>query len=724
MILSRHLLAASITAASLQSTAVLANDDDMLLEEIIVTASKRKQTLLEVPMSISALGEASLERITADRYEDYVSQIPGLTLNANGSNRAKFSIRGITTSSSQSNTQVPVAVYHDDLPVLDSFASFVTPDLRLFDVNRVEVLRGPQGTLFGSGALGGAIRVITNKPEMSEFQGKLAATIVTNKGGDTSQALSSMFNFPIVEDELALRAVVYYRDDGGYVDNIARRDSNVDGHTSVGGRAMLNWQPNNSLSFLLTVSSQDDDSNDQAYTFLTGPKNQYDSFAEEETAVEFTTTNLVTEYQFGSTALTSSTTYSTRNERLANDLTAGIQPIVSPFGITAGILNQLEGQSDVFAEEVRLASASDNALQWLVGAFYIEAERYAVSSMVADGADSLFNLIGFPTAGMPYLPDSIFGSVTKIKTTEKAVFGELTYAFTDQISATAGARWFSNRQDLFASTAGLLAAGSPLTDRSTEESAITPKLSISYWANSDTHVYIQAAKGCRVGQNNLTLPLLPGFSPPPENYDSDSLWNYEIGVKATLLEGRLKINTAAFYIDWTDVQLQQQVGPLTFIDNAGKASSQGLELELEYLLTKSLRFGTAITYTDTELKTVEAGVAAQKGDELPGTSKFKITNHLQWSHALNSGVMTHLRLDQHFSSAAYTHLNNGTSDETDAYNILNVSYGADFGEWQVNLFVKNLTNTDRRMNIFTDAGRRAAIRVKPRKIGVNLRYSF
>ncbi len=725
MWLNRGLAALSFSLFATMQFAGPALAADDAIEEIIVTATKREQSLIEVPMSVTVFSGASLERMNADRFADYAGQVPGLTLNPNGGNTAKFAIRGITTSTSQSNTQAPVAIYHDDLPVLNSFAPFVTPDLRLFDIKRVEILRGPQGTLFGSGALGGAIRVITNKPVLNDYAGKATTSLSTTKGGDPSYAFNAMANIPLVEDRLALRMVAYYRKDGGYVDNIVRNEKDTDSQDSIGGRVMLKWEPIETLSVLATVNAQKDSPDDRSFTFVNGPVDQNDSFTAEPAKLDFITANLVVNYDLGFAALTSSSTFFTRNESLRNDVTPAFQPVVASLGLAGGILDQLDGDTNGWAQEVRLASQGETRLRWLLGVFLITADRDSVEAVRTNGVDSVLEMIGFPTAGAGFPTDTIFGSIIDIRTTEKAVFGEATYHLTDRFLATFGMRWFGNRQKLVAGTGGFLAAGIPATDRKKTEDAITPKFSLAYRPDDNMNFYVQAAKGYRVGQNNFALPVIPGIPPTPEDYGPDRLWNYEIGVKASLFERRLNLETAAFYIDWKDIQLQQRNAlGFIFIDNAGKASSKGVEFSLSYLSGRGLNLGTSLTYNKTKLKSVENGVNALVGDRLPGTPKFKLSNFVQLLLDWRAGVPGFVRIDHNYSSSAFTELNNPTSPKTDRFNTLNVNIGAYFGDWELDIFARNLTNSHRIANIINVAGRLSAVRIKPRQIGVSLRAGF
>ncbi len=649
----------------------------------------------------------------------------GLIQNSNGANASKFSIRGITTSVNQNNTQAPVAVYQDDLPVLDSFASLATPDLRLFDVNRVEVLRGPQGTLFGSGALGGAIRIITNKPDASGFASTLAASVSTIEGGDESFGINAMVNIPLIEDSLALRAVVYSRNDGGYVDNTTRGESNVDSQDSIGGRLMLGWHPSEDLSILLSVSAQDDEPNDRAFSRVDGPNDEYDSVIKEPVLFDSATQNLTIDYDLSAATLTSSTTFSDRNEEVRSDASGALGPVAGAFGLPPVVGVRSASESDVFAQEIRLTSSNDSQFDWIIGAFYRDSKRNASENATAAGLDAILTIIGLPIAGDPYPEDALFGSVLTIDTTETAVFGEFTYNFSDTLSATLGARWFENEQSLTTMTGGPLGAGQPATARGTTENEVTPKLSLSFRPNESTHYYLTAAQGYRVGQSNFQLPVIPGIPESPADYAADSLWNYELGTKSSVLGGRLTVEAAAFFIDWKDIQLTQ-TNPIGFayVNNAGDATSKGAELSLTFAPSLSWTMGTAIAYTKTRIESVLPGAVATVGDELPGAAEWKTATYLQWNHDLSSGAQGFARIDHQYVSDAFNLLNNATSPKTDQYHLLNMNLGVDFGRWELGLFAKNLTNTHEIVNYLIGLNGITTVRLRPRQIGLSIRAEF
>src|SRR6266478_3205075 len=227
------------------------------LEEITVTATKRRENLQDVPFGISALSTKDLERSGAESEQDYLAEVPGVHYSATGRGRSLIVIRGIATDGGNlSNLQKTVEVYVDELPLTDRFSAWTSPDISTFDIERVEVLRGPQGTLFGSGALGGAVRIITNKPDATTFHAKIEVGGATTDGRAGSHSFKAMVNAPLIEDKLALRFIAFRTHDGGYVDNVIRNQRNVDGGTSEGGRAVLEYTPTDALKLRATVLNE------------------------------------------------------------------------------------------------------------------------------------------------------------------------------------------------------------------------------------------------------------------------------------------------------------------------------------------------------------------------------------------------------------------------------------------------------------------------------------
>ncbi|MGV3480369.1 MAG: TonB-dependent receptor, partial [Sphingobium sp.] len=276
--------------------------------EIVVTANRREETVQDVPSAVTAISEKEIQARGMDSFEGFARSVPGLTMNQGVKNRASFNIRGVATSLTGGNTQDPVAVYINETPVSDTFGAIVQPDLRLFDVERIEVLRGPQGTLFGSGSLGGTVRIITNKPDATAFEAAGRIDLGVTKGGAFRQRYDAMVNVPLVTDTLALRVVGYYRDEEGWVRNVrlGTRNDTVD----WGGRIALRWTPSDALTVKAEVIHQDSDPEDaDAWNPALG-KFKRSSAIPEPRRNNLTNYNLALDYSFEDFAtLTASTTY-------------------------------------------------------------------------------------------------------------------------------------------------------------------------------------------------------------------------------------------------------------------------------------------------------------------------------------------------------------------------------------------------------------------------------
>lgn len=689
------------------------------IEEITVTANKREQDLQDVAMGLSALTGDDLNRIGAVGAQDYLAQIPGVTYNAQGKGRSPVIVRGIATISTTilSDAQSTSAIYIDDLPSMQRWGAWTNTDPNTFDVERVEVLRGPQGTLFGSGALGGALRVINNKPNASEFQSSVDLGQSFTQGGDDSNSINAMLNIPLIDDELALRVVAFSRNDGGYIDNVRRDETNVNGGEMEGGRLMLSYKPSDDLSLRLTATHQADIVDDSSATFRDrddGPRYAYNGVIPEFSDVSISIYNLSIDYDLDGAVLTSSTTYSKRDSFINVDLASvidlnfgtGLEPEENDYSLTEKV--------ETVAQEVRLVSQGDGAIQWTLGAFYLDQKINTFQDWSADNLGDIVQQTRF----LPHI-------------TEMAVFGELTYQLSDKLFITGGGRWFDNSFEFeIPLDIGVLANPTlPLTEEAS--SSFTPKVSVSYYLNDDTHLYTSATKGFRVGQVNTTVAPEEGV---PPDFEPDSLWNYEVGVKSLLLDGHLKFNMSAYYIDWTDIQLQRTIEAddgrlLNFNDNAGDAISKGIEVEMTYLPNENWELGTAISYVDATLKAVSQGTGLTAGSTLPGTPDFTMANYVQYvENEMSNDLGGYVRLSHHHVGQMVSNINNADHLNSDTYNTFNLRGGLQYKNYEVTLYVDNLTNDDAAtskydtdfFNVYTFR----AFRLKPRTMGLTFRVDF
>jgi len=599
--------------------------------EITVSATKRDEALQDVPISVSALSGSDLEEVVALNLADYAESVPGMAFNGNEPGNDRLIVRGISTDSFNAQLQSTVGIYIDDMPGIDVFIPTATPDLHMFDVDRVEVLRGPQGTLWGSSAMGGALRIITNKPDVSRagFRGRVRGATVND--GATDYGIDLMGNIPLVQDKLALRVTGYTRTDAGYLNAINLDKDNSNENTVSGFRASLRWVPTDNLIIDLTSGFQELSADDGYAAYLNDPLNPGISATEEDRVrfnyipetrdQNYTMANLVIQYFFGNVTFVSSTSFGKFELDSVSDQTTNTSLPVAPFTggtvFESGFFN--DDQSNTLAQEFRFST--DN---WVVGAFYLDNDRELRSyqGMLSNAALYPFPLL---PGDVQFLQDIDNGRK------EMAIFGEYTWHISNKLDATFGARYFDNEQNFrTALTFAPFAPGFPPFetggDSTTSESDVTPKLSLAYHVNDDVMVYGLASKGYRLGGVNQAALGSP--FPIPETFESDTLWNYELGARTAWNGGRTIFNTTVFYIDWRDMQSTFRLDipglpQFPFFVNAGTAHSLGIEIELSAQLSNRWRFHTAITALEAEVddpSEVVGGITdIQAGTKLPGT---------------------------------------------------------------------------------------------------------
>ncbi|MBW7836542.1 MAG: TonB-dependent receptor [Sphingomonadales bacterium] len=569
-------LTALMAAMAIPAAAQDSDSSRFQLEEILVTAQKREQRLRDVPLSITAFTSDSIQRIGADRFEDYSRAVPSLVPAPVGPT-TRFTLRGISTSTAALTTQPTVGIFIDDVPVTDNYIAFNSPDLRLFDVERVEILRGPQGTLLGASSLAGAVRIITAKPNLSEYEARVEMTGSTTAHGSESLALSGMVNVPVIEDKLAIRAVAYKRHNGGYIDDIGldQKDANVT--KTYGGRLYVGLQPTEDWNIIASVSYQNDLIRGYTGTFLNPPEGadelNWFSYIQPRVPSDLLTMQLQTTYDLGWADIFANISHSKQNALYVQDAT--LFSVVFG-GLTIGTPYFFDSNTRTTVAEFRLVSKNDRPLRYVLGGFYNKKRRDFTARINQEAFVPIFGTDLIYQSDGPENPSR-----------ELAVFGDVTYALGD-LEATVGLRAFKNRFSLTSITSGL-SLGLPDTVLSiTEEnrsSSVTPRFSLKYNVSDTANVYATVAKGYRFGLvNAVNNPLAP------KTYDSDSLWNYEIGAKGVFFDGRVSLESALYYIDWRDFQvnlvLPEGVGNFTV--NGGKARSYGAEIAMAAQITDNL----------------------------------------------------------------------------------------------------------------------------------------
>lgn len=694
--------------------------------EIIVTANRRAEAVQDVPAAVTAISQREIEARGIDSFEGFARSVPGLTMNQTTKNRAAFNIRGIATNVTGGNTQDPVSVYVNDMPVTDTFGAIVQPDLRLFDVQRIEVLRGPQGTLFGSGSLGGTIRIITNKPDASKFEAAGRVDLgATEHGGGMRQRYDAMINVPLIEDRLALRVVGYYRNEDGWVKNITlgTRNDTID----WGGRASLLWTPTDSLSVKAEVFHQKSDPDDgDGWNPTLGKFRKASSIAEGR-PLNLTNYNLDMDYNIdGFATLTSSTSYQKTHTAYQVDL----GPLLGA-GTPSFIINTNSWDTRFFVQEVRMVSNTKSRLQWVLGGFYINRKLSVPNYLIsAPGLNAMFGgLIG---------SDLYFQTDITTKSTELAGYADGTYEVIDGLKVRGGIRVFhttagyteKNRVTL---NFGTFAYDPPLSFANGGKGTNTTwRAGLSYEPTRDLLFYANVSKGFRVGQVNANFgpsAVNPNDYVIPEGYKPDSTINYEIGAKTSFLGGDVTLNLTGFYIDWKDIQIDgTRISDFrSFIANAGSASVKGVEAEITARPARGFNLYTTITVQDGKIDSVPTNiiVPAAKGDRLPGLARWKLSGGFEYRWDIGADKQAYVRLDGQFTDQSPNAFANGGLNPLYAidseYSTVDASIGVDTAWGNVAVYGENLTDNDAFI-LKNLTSPNAYTTLRPRTFGIRVTY--
>jgi outer membrane receptor protein involved in Fe transport len=683
-VLAAHAAVAAETAASSQ------------VEEVVVTANRgAAEALQKVPMAISAVNPTLLERAGQVNLTDLAKVAPSLSITEGAPGYQKFDMRGLSTgryAASDTSDRSLVAVYVDDTPIS---VQGQTPDLKVFDLERVEVLRGPQGTLFGASSMAGTIRFVTAKPSVSEVFGSVEATGSTTQHGDPSYSLRGMVNVPINET-IALRAAVYKGEMGGYIDNIgARNKDDANLARTEQGRIALRWIPTDRL----TVDVSGTFEHSRAYGLNQGLSGLDDytvsSNSPEGTNDRLQLYTLNVAYDVGAVEVISTTSYTTRHIGFNSspepqigyffqDYGSGLpigpnayplfkQPAQYDQAITNSIpaeMFQINNRIHDFMQEVRVVSHDDGPVRWTAGAFYERQSRRLWQDIPVPGFDRLsyenyfygpFNtpdgLYNSQTVDGAFRPDDIFSGLQNLDEHQFALYADGTWHVTDKLNLTAGVRWFDFEEKYYLYSGGVYGVVDhvPLTLSAKQKAdGFNPRFNVSYQLTPEVMVYAEAAKGFRYGGANQPVPLgaagvagqctrdlaAYGYSSAPLTFGPDHLWNYSVGQKGRFADGRIVLDAAAYYIDWQDVQTRLGLNcSYFFTDNKGSISSKGFEVESTVKVTDELTFRGSFSFNDAKADGDIPTVGAFDGDRTPYFPKVIFTTALFYDRPVSGGTL-------------------------------------------------------------------------------------
>jgi iron complex outermembrane recepter protein len=792
LVLRSSIAATLLVTMSGEASAAAPSNDVELLEEVLVTAQKRTAALQDVPFSVAAASEQQIRDSGSTNIVDLSRNFAGLTITDLGPGQSQVAIRGISAGQVVRDlvggVKESVGVYLDESSI--SQALF-TPDLELFDLERFEVLRGPQGTLFGAGSSVGTVRYITRQPQLGQFEG--AIEVGGHGGSDTDIGGNArgVMNLPVGE-AAALRLVGYYNDLTGFIDSVypdrgVRED--VNGGEKHGGRLAMLIQPTETISITPRVIYQrlktDGFPRIDVYNLLGNP------FTTTEPAVnpgrrgqvtqlregiddEFKLADLKMDFGIGDLTLTSVTSYSDRDVVVLRDASQLTGSVTLQLG---GLPEEVRFNSplidttnlEVFSQEVRLASGSGGAFDWLVGAFYQEIDREYGQNLPTPGYDTFLARIGLPpSSAFNAPPDTPYYSMVPYHFEQMALFGEGTYRFADQWSLTAGVRYYDFDEERELTFAGVFAdVGYTRTKGETSSDGFSPRVILSFEPNDDLLLSAQVSRGFRLGGINdplnvgvCTMQDLQTFNGQP-TFEDEKVLNYELGAKSRFADGRVTFNAAVFYSDIDDLQVVADAGSCSsrIVLNA-QAESVGAEMELFARPSANWNLGLSATWVNAEITETRANAAGQPiagirdGNRLPTSPEFQASASVTYTRPISEALEAFTSFTFQHVGSSFTQLADQepgfgcvgcpgapglfafgdptiTSFDFDpelpAYQLGNLHFGLKKQEWEAALFVNNLWDERAYLSLDRERGARARVGYltnMPRTYGVSLRMNF
>lgn len=695
--------------------------------EIIVTAQKREERLIDTPQSISVLSSQALERLGATQLRDFADTVPGLVFQTSGAGQNQVAMRGVTVGFDISPT---IGVVVDDVPYGSSTsyaqASSIALDVGLFDIDRIEVLRGPQGTLYGASTMGGLIKYVSRLPNSDALGGEVRLGISDTRHGGISYNGSVVLNAPIAQDKAAVRVSGYYTRDGGYIDNVGLGQKDVNRARIYGGRIDLLLIPTERLSMRLGGFAQNisrDGSAMADYTLggqpIDGRLDQM-RLLEEPFEQRFRLVSATINYDLDFADLTSISSYQTLFTDYLLDRSRVFVPVFTSLGYSYSAAGPVVvADTKKFTEELRFASPSGRTFEWLVGGFYTHEKS------TSDQYFETRNLAGQPVS------NTLFTYFAPTTYEEIAVFGDVTYHFSPAFDVTGGVRYARNNQIFEQFGSGLLGSSAPR--RASKDDVFTYLANARYHFSQDVTAYVRFATGYRPGGPNAIInDPLTGEPAGPLTFESDRLKSYEVGFKAQTPDGTFGIDLAGYYIDWNNIQLLGTRNGFSVKTNASGATSRGAELTLTARPTRGLIFTGAFAYQDAHLSEDAPDLRGVKGERLPNVPDF--TAALTGDYQFEAGsVEPSFGGTLRFISDRTGSFNAATSQPQyrfPSYVTVDLRGGLEFGKVRTQLYVHNLFDTRGQVSSYLFAASRAGAGAapiaitQPRSIGLSLTAQY
>jgi outer membrane receptor protein involved in Fe transport len=744
------LLASTSVATLLGGHAFAQTSPSNQVSEVVVTATRRGDaSVLTTPLAVTAVSGQTLAREGIYALRDLQKVDPSLDIQSYGAAQTKIVIRGI-----ESNVGSTSGMYLDETPLVGGMSSNILgdgkPGLRLYDINRVEVLKGPQGTLFGSSSMSGTLRVITNKPNLEDYSGNVSVSDAAVDGGNDFFNGNATINAPIIKDVVGVRVTAWGENGGGFIDQTINGDlhkNDNDSHTK-GGRVIALWQATPDFSITATgVHQEIDVDGTQAWQLSQGPyknisptsefyKDNYNLFA------------LTGEYKLGFGTVTATSSYT--DQRVVNPKDS--TPTAHSFGLTGSTLFVPTSKFRDLTSELRFSSSFKGPFQLVAGAYYDNSQTlYQTNSVVATAAGNAlcYTYSGCTQAGLrnPGRGDSDyeFGTNTFHNVGQYALYAQGDYKLLDNLTATVGIRYFAasihdtveNLQTVYPDFIfGRITTPSITGNTHGSNTSPSYNFSLLWRAESNISLYVRAASGFRIGGVNTATSLAQEAGVVfPGTYRPDKLWDYEGGVKSFWLSHTLTIDADVYHIDWNSQQLSALApGAFAYTINAGKSETNGFEVNATYKPERvpGLSVTAAYTYVNAKLDqdlpaaVIAAGTYGYKGDAVPLTPNNTFSIQGEYDHPVMDGVEGYLQAGANYHGGSHTSFNDKNTYDTKlpAYYLVDAKIGVRKDSWDVSLFANNLTNKAAYLGVVESVDGVRIFSPPPRTVGVRVSKAF
>jgi iron complex outermembrane recepter protein len=756
------------------------------IARVVITAQKRKEDIRDVPMAVSALSGEQLQAQQITTVEDLTRNIPNISFSSQGGpGLGTVEIRGVSSQAGAAT----VSVYLDDVSLTTrNLYSQGSAEPRFFDLQDAEVLRGPQGTLYGASSLGGTIKFISKQPDLKYFSGSTTDTVSWTQKGGVNYEAQGVLNLPIISNRLALRIGVEHGHESGYIDQVdgsghrIAKGINHDDYTVIKLAAKANLGAGWSITPALFQQQTNTGDIDATYGSL--PRFQTSKTVREPGHDLLSVPSVTVDGDLGFANFTGVLSgYKRRFNRIQdgtsiNDPSYAVTGADHPETLPPNLLNlynalnglssivQLNNKIDQTALELRLTSKDydpkgGSPLTWIVGAYAQDAKTSVYDNEPIPGVQAVFAGLGIDPADPnsfdgfsgAFANDDSYYSVRHYKDRQQSVFGELSFHFSPQLAVTGGLRQLHATQKFTREALPLFYDGpDPATPGYAGQApvdagwnATTPSLKANWEFAPDLSLYANASKGFRLGGANRPVPAtqkvkdnqdkLHLSGPVPTSFAPDSLWSYELGSKMDLAEHRMTFNVAAFLLKWKNIQQDINLSDAGFDyeTNVGNATSYGLEMELKARVTPSLTMSTSLGVThatfDAEYpafgKTDAGVVNVQKGDWVEGVPRASASLGADYHWALTDATNAFVRGNMQWTGKSHgTFLRDDEDHLRASYFTADASAGLNWDKWEVTAFIKNLTNTHVAIQHPSVQNVSEVYYLRPRTIGVTANYEF